>query len=224
MIETLNENSLHNKLKDIYCPVNAKKECIVGKYVCDILCNDNKIIEIQTCNFRNMKKKLRDLIKDYVIEIVYPISVNTYIKTLDAEGKEKSFHLSPLHGSIFQICQEISAIKHLINEKNLKVRIVYIESVTTKIDDKKGKSRYKNARIIEKELSKIISEEFYENIEGVLLSILSRLSKTFTTEDIEKCGYKRRSSYVVWFFKKLGMIREIGKQGNRKLYSKERDI
>ena len=48
MIETLNENSLHNKLKGIYCPSNAVKECAVGKYICDILCDDNKIIEIQT--------------------------------------------------------------------------------------------------------------------------------------------------------------------------------
>lgn len=220
MIETLNENSLHNKLKHIYCPCDAKQECAIGKYVCDILCNDNKIIEIQTCNFRNMKKKLEELTKNYVIEIIYPISVNTYIRTLDNEKKEKRIHLSPLHGSIFQICQELSAIKHLISEKNLKIRIVYIESITTKIDDKKGKSRYKKPRIIEKELSKIISEEFYENINELLSSILSKLPQQFTTENIEKLGYKKRSNYVVWFFKSLRMITEIGKQGSRKLYSK----
>ena len=159
------------------------------------------------------------MLKNYVIEIVYPISINTYIKTLDAEGKEKSFRLSPLHGSIFQICRELSAIKHLINEENLKIRIVYIESITTKIDDKKGRSRYKNARIVEKELTKIIAEEFYENIGELFSSILSKLPKNFTTEDIEKQGYKR-SNYVVWFFKKMDMIIEVGKEGKRKLYSK----
>lgn len=220
MIETLNENSLHNKLKAIYCPPNAKNECVVSKYVCDILCNDNRIIEIQTCNFRNMKKKLEELLKEHVIEIIYPISVNTYIKTLNAEGKERGVHLSPLHGSIFQVCREISAIKHLIDEKNLKIRLVYIESITTKLDDKKGRSRYKKPRIVEKELSKIINEEFYENIGELLSSMLAKLPKTFTTEDIEKLGYKRRSNYVIWFFKKLNMITEIGKQGSRKLYSK----
>ena len=220
MIETLNENSLHNKLKTIYCPLNAKKECMVGNYVCDILCDDKKIIEIQTCNFRNMKKKLEYLVRNYVVEIVYPISVNTHIKTLDEKGNIKGIHLSPLHGSIFQICREISAISNLTNEKNLKIRIVYIESITTKIDDKKGRSRYKNPRIIEKELTKIISEEFYENISALLSSILLRLPKTFTTEDIEKQGYKRRKHYVVWFFKRLNMIEESGKQGNKKLYTR----
>jgi len=220
VIETLNENSLHNKLKSIYCPPNAKQDCSIGNYICDILCNDNKIIEIQTCSFRNMKKKLEDLTKNYIVEIVYPISVNTYIKTLDEEGKEKGFHLSPKHGSIFQICQEISSISHLINVENLKIRIVYIESITTKIDDKKGRSRYKNARIVEKELIKIIAEEFYENLWELVSSILSKLPKTFTTENIEKLGYKKRSNYVVWFFKKLNMIIEVGKEGKRKLYSK----
>lgn len=220
MIETLNENSLHNKLKSIYCPPNAKKECIVGRYVCDILCNDNRIIEIQTCNFRNMKKKLEELLRNHIVEIVYPISVNTYIRTLDNNGNEKGIHLSPLHGSIFQICREISTIKHLINEKNLKIRVVYVESITTKIDDKKGRSRYKKPRIVEKDLSKIINEEFYENTTELLSSILSRLPETFTTENIEKQGYKRRSNYVIWFFKKLNMIIEIGKLGTRKLYKK----
>ena len=220
MIETLNENSLHNKLKSIYCPPNAKKECIVGRYVCDILCDDNRIIEIQTCNFRNMKKKLEELLRNHIVEIVYPISVNTYIRTLDNNGNEKGIHLSPLHGSIFQICREISTIKHLINEKNLKIRVVYVESVTTKIDDKKGRSRYKKPRIVEKDLSKIINEEFYENTTELLSSILSILPETFTTENIEKQGYKRRSNYVIWFFKKLNMITEIGKLGTRKLYKK----
>jgi len=220
VIETLNENSLHNKLKSIYCPPNAKKECIVGRYVCDILCNDNRIIEIQTCNFRNMKKKLEELLRNHIVEIVYPISVNTYIRTLDNNGNEKGIHLSPLHGSIFQICREISTIKHLINEKNLKIRVVYVESITTKIDDKKGRSRYKKPRIVEKDLSKIINEEFYENTTELLSSILSRLPETFTTENIEKQGYKRRSNYVIWFFKKLNMIIEIGKLGTRKLYKK----
>ena len=220
MIETLNENSLHNKLKSIYCPPNAKKECIVGRYVCDILCNDNRIIEIQTCNFRNMKKKLEELLRNHIVEIVYPISVNTYIRTLDNNGNEKGIHLSPLHGSIFQICREISTIKHLINEKNLKIRVVYVESITTKIDDKKGRSRYKKPRIVEKDLSKIINEEFYENTTELLSSILSRLPETFTTENIEKQGYKRRSNYVIWFFKKLNMIIEIGRLGTRKLYKK----
>ena len=220
VIETLNENSLHNKLKSIYCPPNAKKECIVGRYVCDILCNDNRIIEIQTCNFRNMKKKLEELLRNHIVEIVYPISVNTYIRTLDNNGNEKGIHLSPLHGSIFQICREISTIKHLINEKNLKIRVVYVESITTKIDDKKGRSRYKKPRIVEKDLSKIINEEFYENTTELLSSILSRLPETFTTENIEKQGYKRRSNYVIWFFKKLNMIIEIGRLGTRKLYKK----
>ena len=220
MIETLNENSLHNKLKAIYCPVNAKQECIVGKYVCDIFCDDNRIIEIQTCNFRNMRKKLEDLTNNYVVEIVYPISVNTYIKVLDESGNIKSIRLSPLHGSIFQICQEISSIRHLINKKNLKIRIVYIESMTTKINDRKGRSRYKNPRIVEKELIKILNEEFYENINELLSSILSILPNIFTTEDIQKQGYKRRSNYVIWFFKKLNMIVEIGKHEKRKLYSK----
>ena len=72
---------------------------------------------------------------------------------------------------------------------------------------------------MEKELTKIIAEEFYENIGELFSSILTKLPKTFTTENIEKLGYKR-SNYVIWFFKKMDMIIEVGKEGKRKLYSK----
>ena len=220
MIETLNEHSLHSKLKSIFCPFDGKIEVPIGSFTCDIVCSNGKIIEIQTGNFHNIVKKLNALLKDYIIEIIYPISVNSYIKTLDAENKTLRCKMSPLHGCIFQVCKEMSCIKHLSHNKNLKIRLVYIESLVTKIDDKKGRSRYKNPRIINKELIKIVREEFYPTMIALVETMLDMLGEKFSTEDIKQKGYKRRANYVIWFYKSLHLIEECGKIGNLKLYKK----
>lgn len=223
MIGTLNENNLHNTLKHVFCPINARIEEEVGAFFCDIVCSNGKIIEIQTGNFKNIKKKLEILTKDHLIELIYPISCTTYIRTLNEDGSVKSYNKSPLHGSIFQVCRELSPIVHLAKNKNLKIKVLFIESITTKIDDKKGRSRYKNARVIDKELVKILKEESYDSIASLVFSILSLLPPLFTTKDIESLGYKKHAGYVIWFFKKLGLIEETKKAGRLKLYKKTLD-
>ena len=220
MIETLNEHSLHSKLKSIFCPFDGKIEVPIGSFTCDIVCSNGKIIEIQTGNFHNIVKKLNTLLKDYIIEIIYPISVNSYIKTLDAENKTLRCKMSPLHGCIFQVCKEMSCIKHLSHNKNLKIRLVYIESLVTKIDDKKGRGRYKNPRIIEKELIKIINEEYYNSLIELFLEITKKLPDPFTSNEIKSKGYKKRYGYVISLLKYLELIEESGKIGNRKIYKK----
>ena len=221
MIETINESSLHASLKKMFCKDNASTEIKLGKYICDIVCHDGKVIEIQTANFSKMKEKLNVLIKNHVVEIVYPILVNSYIKMLNADGSERSFNKSRKHGSVFQTCREISSIRHLIDQKNLKLKILYIEAIITKIDDKKGKSRYKNPRIIDKSLISILKEENYDCIKEFILNLLKMLPDAFTTEDIKNQGYKRYASYVIWFFKSLDLIYEYSKKGNRKIYKKQ---
>lgn len=222
MIGTLNENTLHSQLKQHYCPANAQVEYILESgYVADIFSFDDKrIIEIQTGNFSNMKRKLETITKTHSVELVYPISVNTYIRTLNEDNSERSLNKSPLHGSIFQICEELTAIANLLHNKNLSIRVVFIESITTKIDDKKGRSRYKNPRIINKELIKIVREEFYPTMIALVETMLDMLGEKFSTEDIKQKGYKRRANYVIWFYKSLHLIEECGKVGNLKLYKK----
>ena len=222
MIGTLNENTLHSQLKSHYCPADAQTEYkMEAGYIADIFCfNDEKIIEIQTAHFSNMKNKLEKLTKAHHVELIYPISINTYIRTLNEDASERSLNKSPLHGSVFQICEELTSISNLFNNKNLSLRLVFIESITTKIDDKKGRSRYKKPRIIDKELIKIIKEECYPTMAQLVQSMLDMLPETFTTEDIKQRGYKKRLGYVIWFYKSLKLIEECGKKERRKIYKK----
>ena len=222
MIGTLNENTLHSQLKRHYCPPDGKLEYkLVSGYVADIYCPDNEcIIEIQTVHFSNMKQKLETLTKTYQVHLVYPISVNTDIRTLNQDGTERSLNKSPLHGCIFQTCEELNSLIPLHTNKNLSIHLLFIESITTKIDDKKGRSRYKNPRIIDRELVTILHEEYYPSLQDLSLAVLNLLPETLSIEDVRQRGYKRRAGYVISYYKKLGLIEECGKVGRRKIYKK----
>jgi len=222
VIGTLNENTLHNQLKHYCCVPDALLEYkLKSGYVADVFCaRDAKIIEIQTANFANMKRKLEVLTKTYYVELVYPISVNTLIRTLNADGTERSLNKSPLHGHLFQVCEELKSISSLLANKNLSIRLMFIESLTTKIDDKKGRSRFKNPRIINKELIAILKEEWYPTLQDLAQAILATLPERFSTKDVIQKGYKRRVSRFIWFYKSLNLIEECEKVGRVKIYKK----
>lgn len=220
MIETYNENNLHYELKRHFCPEDGNTERRVGNFTCDILCACGKIIEIQTGNFAHIKAKLAALLPARKIEIVYPISVNTYLRLLNEDGSLRSRRKSPKHGSFFQIFKEFAPICHLLNHENLKIRLVYTETEVVKIDDKKGKSPYKRPRIIDRKLIKIENEEIYCSIVELTAAVMEHLPEEFTTADIKKAGGGKYTSYAAWFLEKTGLSKKIGKLNKYNLYKK----
>ena len=91
-IGTLNESSLHEALKKYFTPDGAKNEVAIGKYICDIVCDDNKVIEIQTANLSSLQKKLSALLETHVVEVVFPIVENNYVRVFAEDNAKVFFH------------------------------------------------------------------------------------------------------------------------------------
>ena len=72
-IGILNESTLHKQLKTMFSTDGAKTEKYIDKYICDIVCADGKIIEIQTSNLSKLRNKLVVLLDNHKIEIIFPI-------------------------------------------------------------------------------------------------------------------------------------------------------
>lgn len=220
MIGTYNESSLHKALKEIFCPKDGKTEQAVNGFICDILCKNNTVIEIQTANLTSLRTKLEKLLPEYGVEIVYPISENTLVRLLNEDGSQRSMRKSPKHGSFFQIFKEISGLHYLTDEDNLCLTIAYIESEVVKIDDKKGKSRFKNPRIADRKLIKIIRTEQFESLQQICLKVLNLLPEKFTNRDLKEIGAGKYASYTSYFLKKAGLIKAVGKDGRFVVYSR----
>lgn len=216
MINTYNESDLHKSLKNIFKSKNSETEVPLMGSICDILSPDGKITEIQTSNLSSLRLKLEKFLPYRAVEVVYPISVNSYIIMTDENGLEKYKRKSPKHGCIFQVFKEVSGIYHLHNNKNLNLKIVFIESEIIKTQVKKSF----HASIINKRLLKILEIKNFNTISELCFFILKDLPKEFTNKDLKNNGAGKYASYTSWFLKKTEYIKPVGKKGKSILYIK----
>jgi uncharacterized protein TP_0665 len=219
MINTYNETHLHRTLKNLYSGEEAEQEKPLHGFICDIF-EDGCITEIQTSKLTALKHKLETLLPLYPITVVYPIIENAFIIMLNTDGTQRSYRKSPKHGSFYQIFRELSGILPLLDHPHLRVRIVYLDCDIIKIDDKQGRSRYKNARIIDKKLLKINREEILHGLNSFTQDILSKLPELCVSTDVKKLGAGTHTSYVLSFLKKCRKIVFYTKAGRYNIYKK----
>ena len=220
MINTYNESDLHKSLKEHFCPKNGKTEQPLLGSICDILCDTGKVIEIQTSNLSALRAKLEKFLPEHKVLIVYPIAVDAYIHVINQDGSTKYRRKSPKHGSFFQIFRELSGLYHLIDNKNLSFKLVYISCEVIKADTGPKKRRTYRPGIINKKLIEIHCTEDYKNMKDICKKTLDLLPAEFTNQDIKNIGAKIYASYTSWFLSKAGLISSESKRGRFNLYKK----
>ena len=122
-IGTLSEGVLHSAVKYYYQPDDGLHEICIGDFVCDAIAENHAfgrtVIEVQTANFRNLKKKLTEFL----------LPTKTETESEDAVNPENSdpiplSELSGTHHSSFP--GQITVIHPLESSK----RIVWIDPDT----------------------------------------------------------------------------------------------
>lgn len=219
MINTYNETQLHRTLKNLYSSKDALQEASLEGFICDIY-DKGRVTEIQTSKFSALQAKLERLLPLYPVNIVYPIVENAHILMLNADGSKRSYRRSPKHGSFYQIFRELLGIADYIDHQNLTLHILYIDCKIIKIDDKQGRSRYKNPRIIDKQLLKIHREEVFHGIDSIITSFMKTLPPLFTGSDLKTVGTGSHTSYILSFLKKCKKISFHTKKGRCHIYKK----
>jgi hypothetical protein len=126
-IGELNEQHLHNALKETYADSLKQTEVSVGGYVVDVAKN-NRLIEIQTGNFSTIKKKLYRLVRDYPVKLVYPFAVEKWLLKLPKEGNENpTRRKSPKRGRPVEIFKELVSFPQLLINSNFSLELVMIQ-------------------------------------------------------------------------------------------------
>ena len=98
-INTYNESPLHRTLKKIYALENDGK-CEVQiegtNWICDIVCDDARVIEIQTANISALAEKTEFLLgQGRSVMIVCPVIFQNTIIMLNENGEKESKRKSP---------------------------------------------------------------------------------------------------------------------------------
>ncbi len=221
-IGRLGEKTLHKILKYFFEPEDAFHEVKIGRYHADIA-NDDEIIEIQTRSFNALRAKLTFFLEQKPVRIVYPMVNRKHLVWIDPEtGETSSRRKSPKIGKPLDCFYELYKIKPLLDNKNLRLTIVFLDVVDYRNlngysrDRKRGSSRYE--RIPEKFIS-IIEINCREDY-GVFLS--NDLPDVFTSKDIQKQEKValRNVQAALNVLYHLGVVEKVGKSGNTILYKK----
>lgn len=220
MINTWNESLLHEELKEYYRGEHGQKEVPINGSICDVLCEDGSIFEIQTAQLGKLKTKLTKLLMSHKINLVYPIPVNILIETYGNDYLLRTRRKSPKHGTIFQLFKELTGIYHLLDHENLTLTVVFADILEIRIADGTGSWRRKGIRLEDKKLLKIHHTREFHGINDYSSLIPETLPEFFMVTDLKKAGAGIYASYMAWVLKNAGIIEMTGKKGNARIYRK----
>ncbi|MBN1810654.1 MAG: hypothetical protein JXA14_02340 [Anaerolineae bacterium] len=220
-IGTLNEKSLHAALKEWYAQPGDQFEVFVDGFVVDIVRGD-LLIEIQTGNFSSIKRKMRALVRDHPVRLVYPIAREKWIVRLarDGSGGILGRRKSPKRGALEYVFGELVSFPRLLVSPNFSLEVLLIqEEEIRRYDGKRGWRRH-GWVIQERRLLDVVGWRLFETPNDLAVFIPSDLAEPWTTADLAAAIGQPRwlARKMAYCLRKMGVVEVVGKQGNAILY------
>ncbi len=219
-IGTLNEKSLHASLKVWYAKPKDKLEVKVGKYFIDIVRKD-LLLEIQTRNFSSIKTKLKNLLDDHKIHLIYPIAEEKWIIKLPKNKKDTlTRRKSPKRGKILDMFKELVSIPDLMLNPNFSFEVLLIQEEEVIRHQKNRNWRRKGWVTEERHLLEVKSRTIFKKQKDWLALLPENLNEQFTVKDLAGAMKINRplAQKIAYCFRKANVFELIGKQGNAYLY------
>ena len=222
IIGTLNEGPLHQALKDLYGGEDTRSEVPVDGYVADVQTADDVIFEIQTGSFAAIRDKLRRLVENYQVVLVYPIARQRYIVKLPEEGSDEwvSRRRSPKRGAVSHVVDQLVSIPDLLNHPNFELEVVLIDEDELRVHDP-GRVRRRNGwRVVQRRLIDVVEQVRFRSAADLYQLIGAPLPETFTTRELAAVLDEPRwlAQKLAYCLREAGEIVIDGKQGNALVY------
>ncbi|MCR4821927.1 MAG: hypothetical protein K5873_03530 [Treponema sp.] len=244
MINTYNESQLHETLKKLYAlEFNGLMEVQLDHtpWICDILCQDGNVIEIQTSNLSALTEKIEYILESgRKVKVVHPIALTKWIEVYQADGSLISRKKSPKKGDIFDSLRGMTKICPFFLHENFQLEVLYCEITekrrkTENPEQNQNKSRrhLKDWLPMGKRLDKIIGKKRFSSKKDWLsllpAEILSNeggsFPAPFRTVDLQRAiknaqGAKkaRWANLLIWIFLKMEILEISQIKGRSKFY------
>ena len=226
-IGTLNEKPLHEALKRWLAAPGDRCEVRVGRYVVDLV-RDDEWIEIQTRHFAALKTKLPRLLAReenddhaHTLRLVYPLPVEKWIVRLDADGvMPLSRRRSPKHGTLADVFAELVYIPTLIAHPRFVLDVLCIQEEEARRFDARRGWRRKGWVTHERRLLAVLERHTFTAPVDLLALLPADLPVPFTTTELAAAlGRSRRlAQQMVYTLRALDLIAADGKRGRAVLY------
>ncbi len=220
-IGTLNEQPLHAALKAWYAQPGDQFEVPVGGFIIDIVRGD-LLIEIQTGNFASIKRKMRALVRDHPVRVVYPIAREKWIVRLakDGSGEVLGRRKSPKRGAAEYVFAELVRLPKLLASPNFSVEVLLVQAEEIRSYDGERGWRRHGWVIEERRLLEVVDRRLFETPDDLVAFVPSDLVEPWTTADLAAAIGQPRwlARKMAYCLRKMGVVEPVGKQGNAILY------
>jgi hypothetical protein len=228
-IGTLNEKPLHEALKRWLAAPGDRCEARVGRYVVDIV-RDDEWIEIQTRHFAALRVKLARLLareddsdsgSRHTLRLVYPLPVEKWIVRLDADGVTPlSRRRSPKRGALVDVFAELVHVPTLLAHPRFVLDVLCIQEEEARRFDGRRGWRRKGWVTHERRLIAVLDRHTFAAPADLLALLPDDLPALFTTAELAAgLGRSRRlAQQMVYTLRALDVIAVEGKRGRAVLY------
>ena len=218
------ETSLHRQLKEIYADRGALLEARLEKYRIDVIC-DGELIEIQHGSLAAIRSKVQDLVRSHRVLVVKPIILRKRLVKQKAKGGEVlNRRLSPKQGSLIDLFDELIYFIRVFPHQNLvlEVPLVDIEEWRFPGHGRRRRRRLRDHQVEDQKLIKLHRIHRFSEARDLLRLVPRRLPTPFHTGHLAQAMSVPRwtAQRIAYCLRNMGMLSEVGKQGNTRLYKK----
>ncbi len=182
---------------------------------------DKRILnEIQTGNFSSLKKKLRALVGQHRVRLVFPVAGEKWIVRLNADLTKKSRRKSPKHGRAEEVYKELVAFPDLLGDPHFELEVLVVQQEEFRSADGRGSWRRNGTSIVDSRLLNVTERRLFTCPADVAASLPDELPEPFSTLDLSKGLAIPRwlAQKMAYCLRVMGAADLVGKDGNALLY------
>ena len=216
------ETSLHRDLKKLYGGDDEQFEVPLGAHRIDVV-SDGRLVEIQLASLTAIRDKVRVLVENHRVVVVKPIIVRkTLVKRIDKGGPILERRKSPKQGSIFDLFDELVHFTRVFPHRRLtlEVPLIEIEEWRYPGHGRRRRWRQNDFQVEDQKLVAVGQTYRFQTAADLARLVACPLPRRFHTAHLaESLGVDRWiAQRIAYCLRETGAVREVGKQGNARLY------
>jgi hypothetical protein len=216
------ETSLHRELKLLYAGRGAQFEVNVGDYRVDAIAR-GRLIEVQHGALGAIRDKVQDLLAEHRVCVVKPIVVRkTIVKQSGQGGPVIERRLSPKRGQLLDLFDELVHFTRVFPHRRLTLEVLLVEIEEWRYPGHGRRRRWRqnDHQVEDQKLVAIQQRHRLRTAADLAALVACPLPRPFHTGHLaESLGVKRWvAQRIVYCLDRMGVVRQVGKQGNARLY------
>lgn len=220
-IGMLHEAPLHAALKAWYAGPGDQIEARLGRYVIDIIRADGLLVEIQTRSFASIRTKMRRLVAERPLRLVYPVAAEKWIVRLAGGGSQPLRRKSPRRGTAADVFAELVSFPDLLTLPTFSLEVLLIREEEVRRHER-GRAWRRGGWVTDhRHLLEVVGRRLFQSPAEMAALLPPGLPEPFIAADLARQGAltRRLAGQMVYCLREMGAIAVVGKRGNAFLYA-----